>query len=290
MHLSGDRCRDRGAAIGVVHAALDRGIRLIDTADAYCPDSGPMGHNELLVAEAVRCWDGPADEVIVATKGGHVRDAVGGWLQDAHPDHLLQAAEASRHRLGVDSIDLYHLHRPDPAVPFEASVAALARLVDEGMVRHVGLSNVSVEQLDIAAAIVPIASVQNELSPFHVTSLPELDWCDARDVPFLAWGPLGGAARATRSADDGRDALVAVANERGVSIQQVVLAWLLSLSPRLTVILGVSRETTLIDSLDAVSLDLSGDERRRLTDAFLGNRAGSSVVRQPDDTLGGWRR
>jgi aryl-alcohol dehydrogenase-like predicted oxidoreductase len=155
---------DRPRAIATIHAALDAGITLIDTADAYCTSRVDTGHNERLVAEALQSRGAHHDEVLVATKGGHVRPDDGSWIIDGRPEHLKAACEASLRALDVDVIDLYQLHRPDPAIALAESVGAMADLRDEGRVRLVGLSNVNIDQIEEASAIVPVASVQNQLS------------------------------------------------------------------------------------------------------------------------------
>jgi aryl-alcohol dehydrogenase-like predicted oxidoreductase len=265
MPLSERGRPDRWQAKETIHAALDAGVRLIDTADAYCLDRTDVGHNEILVAEALASWDGPRADVVVASKGGHIRDDEGNWDVDGRPSHLRSAALASRDRLGVDRIRLYQFHRPDPSVPFEQSVEAVAELQRDGIIEHVGLSNVSVEQLESACAIVRVASVQNELSPYVCGSMDVVAWCHRNDVPFLAWAPLGGAARAGGMEND--PAVVAfaeVAVELGVSTQRVVLAWLLSLSPAVTVIPGARRVASIVDSVAAADLQLDGETSARL--------------------------
>lgn len=265
MPLSERGRPDRWQAKETIHAALDAGVRLIDTADAYCLDRTDTGHNEVLVAEALRSWHGPADEVVVATKGGHIRDDDGNWDVDGRPSHLRAAALASRERLGVERVRLYQFHRPDPTVSFEQSIEALAELRRDGVVEHVGLSNVTVEQLDAASAIVPIDAVQNELSPYACASMDVVAWCHRHAVPFLAWGPLGGAARAQRlTLDPAVTTFADVAAELGVSTQRVVLAWVLSLSPAVTVIPGARRAASILDSVAAAELLLDGETSARL--------------------------
>ncbi len=247
---------DRARSIRTIHAALDAGVNLIDTADAYCHDEDDFGHNERLVAEALKGRDG----VLVATKGGHIRPQ-GRWDLDGRPEHLRRACEGSLRRLATDRVDLYQLHRPDPAVPFAESVGALRELRDEGKVRFVGLSNVTVAQIEEAQAIVPIASVQNQLSLAypHPIDRGEVAACQQRGLAFLPWSPLGGIGSAAESS--ARFAPVREAAERhGVSPQQVALAWLLSLSTTTVPIPGASRPETIEDSVAAVALELSAGE------------------------------
>jgi aryl-alcohol dehydrogenase-like predicted oxidoreductase len=261
MPLSTAGRPDRETAIATVHAALDAGLDLIDTADAYCLAEADTGHNEVLVAEALASYGGAGAPVVVSTKGGHVRDANGGWHTDGRPEHILGAAEASRTRLGVDAIPLYSFHRPDPAVPFLESVGALRTLLDRGVVASVGLSNVDVSQLAAAAEIVPIAAVQNSFSPYDVSSRPVIEWCEAHEARFVAYAPLGGAERAGRLGDDAVTGPHAeVAARHGVSVAQVVLAWILSVSPVTVVIPGARRSATILDAIGAAALVLGPDE------------------------------
>lgn len=234
-------------------------MTLIDTADAYCVDAADTGHNERLVAAALRSWGGPDDEVLVATKGGHVRGPDGSWSLDGRPRHLKAACEASLAALGVDAIDLYQLHRPDPEVPFTDSVGALAELGDEGKVRLVGLSNVTIEQIDEARRIVPVASVQNQFSPAYRSSGDELAYCREQGIAFLAWAPLGGMGAAATLGSTHR-AFADVAARHGVSSQQVALAWALAHGEVVIPIPGASRPATILDSARAAELALDDDD------------------------------
>lgn len=250
---------DRARAIATIHAALDAGITLIDTADAYCTSGADTGHNERLVAEALRSRGAHRDAVLVATKGGHVRPDDGSWILDGRPEHLKAACEASLQALDVDVIDLYQLHRPDPAVAFADSVGALAELRQEGKVRLVGLSNVDMDQIEEASAIVPVASVQNQLSPAFRSSGSEVAHCQERGIAFLAWAPLGGTGPAAALGSTHR-AFAEVAHRHGVSAQQVALAWSLAQSEVVIPIPGASRPATITDSASAAELSLEEDE------------------------------
>ena len=252
--------------IRTIHAALDAGVRLIDTADAYSTNGADMGRNERLIARALREWSGDADDVLVSTKGGHVRSASGEWLLDGRPEHLRAACEASLRALGVEAIDLYFFHRPDPAVPYADSVGALAELQAAGKVRLVGVSNASPAQIAEAGGIVELAAVQNELSPRFRSSLPEVEICEERDVAFFAWSPLGGGRRAAELGSENA-AFAEVAQERGVSPQQVALAWELALSPVVIPIPGATRPETIRDSVAAADLELTPAELDRLNAA-----------------------
>jgi len=266
MPLSIEGRPDRDRAIATVHAALDAGVTLIDTADAYHRDAGEVGHNEELVAEALRSWGGDPSTVLVATKGGHLRPGDGSWTKDGRPEHLKAAAKASAQRLGVDAIGLYQFHRPDPSVPYAESIGALVELLDEGVIQQAGISNADVAQIDEANEVLGgrLASVQNQFSPAFRSSLGELQHCAELGIAFLPWSPLGGIARAgevgTAHAAFGR-----VAESRGVSPQQVTLAWELALAPVVVPIPGSSRPASIQDSVRAADLDLTADELAELS-------------------------
>jgi aryl-alcohol dehydrogenase-like predicted oxidoreductase len=255
MSLAGRPPEER--SIRTIHAALDAGVNLIDTADAYSVDDGDVGHNERLIARALR---GHRDGVIVATKGGHTRPG-GAWELDGSPEHLRAACEASLSALETDRIDLYQYHRPDPKVPYEESIGTFKELQDEGKVRWVGISNASLDQIELACSIVDVVSVQNQLSLEYTSPLGkgEVAECEARGIAFLPWSPLGGIPRADEAAGRHREVRDVAAAHR-VSPQQVALAWLLSLSPAVIPIPGASRPDSILDSVAAAELELSGDE------------------------------
>ena len=213
MHLSLAGRPPENVALRVIHAGLDAGMTLIDTADVYCLDQNDIGHNERLVAQALKTWSGPRDQVIVATKGGMIRPD-GRWERDARPERLRRACERSLQALQVDRIDLYQLHAPDHQVPFEESVGALAELQREGKIRWIGLSNVSVAEIKAAEAITEVATVQNRLNPFFREAIETgvVRYCGERGhrVPGLqpdrrwpahqeAAGPPGAAAHLRRA-------------------------------------------------------------------------------------------
>jgi aryl-alcohol dehydrogenase-like predicted oxidoreductase len=262
MPLSLGRGRERGLANETVAAALDAGVNLLDTADAYAIDEGEFGHNENVVAAALRAYDGGGGAV-VATKGGHTRHGPD-WALNGRPDYLRRACEASLRRLGVDAIALYQLHRPDPDTPWAESIGGLRDLRDEGKIRNVGLSNVTVAQLEEAERIVPIAAIQNELSLGYTEPLRngEVDACAERGIPFLAWSPLGGMDAANPPGKV--TAVREIADERGVSPQRVALAWLLSIDDVVVPIPGASRPETIRDSAAAIDLELEPAELERI--------------------------
>jgi aryl-alcohol dehydrogenase-like predicted oxidoreductase len=260
MSLAGRPPEER--SIRAIHAAIDAGVNLIDTADAYCRGEHDFGHGERLVAEALR---GRRDGVIVATKGGHTRPG-GGWSLDGRPEYLRAACEASLRALETDRIDLYQFHRPDPDVPYAESIGAIKELQDEGKVRWVGISNASVEQIELACSIVDIVSVQNQLSleyPYPIEK-GEVAECERRGIAFLPWSPLGGIPNADR-APASHDPVRAAAEAHGVSPQQVALAWLLALSPAVIPIPGASRPESITDSVRAVELQLSDEELQAIS-------------------------
>jgi aryl-alcohol dehydrogenase-like predicted oxidoreductase len=249
-------------AEAVVHAALDAGVTLIDTADAYAYDEAEFGHNEELVANALRSY-GRA-EVLVATKGGHTRRGRE-WELDGSPAYLRKACEASLRRLHVDAIGLYQLHRPDPATPWEESMGGLRSLFDDGLVRMVGISNVNNTQIDAAREIVgdALVSVQNQFSPGYRSSVIELEHCAALGLAWLPWSPFGGVS-AAGSLDAEAPAFAEVATELGVSVYQVTLAWHLAQADVVLPIPGATRPASIIDSAAAADLDLSPDQLARL--------------------------
>lgn len=270
MPLSIEGRPDEAQAIATIRAALDSGVTLIDTADSYHWHADELGHNELLVARALATSGGDRDRVLVATKGGRGRPGDGSWTVTGTPQYLKRACEGSLRRLGVAEIGLYQLHKPDPQVPWAESVGALKELLDEGKIRMVGISNVTVEQIRQAQQILGTAlvSVQNRYSPAVRTSEDQLRLCAELGLAFLPWSPLGGISRS--SLDDASQqpapgtAFHQVASERGVSPQQVALAWLLARSPMVIPVPGASRPASIQDSARAADLVLTPSELSRL--------------------------
>ncbi len=261
MPMSTPPYPDEQRSLRTIAAALDAGVTLIDTADAYCAGPEDIGHNERLVAKALR--QARRDDVLVATKGGHVRTSDGGWDLDGRPEHLRRACEASLRALGVAAIDLYQFHRPDPKVPWAESVGALEDLHREGKVLRVGVSNADPDQIREAASVTRLVSVQNELSPRFRSSEPEVAVCAQVGVAFLPWSPLGGMGSAAGLGSQ-HGAFGEVARERGVSPQQVCLAWLLAKGEHVVPIPGASRPESIVDSAAAADVVLSPDEVARL--------------------------
>lgn len=246
-------------AIRVLHAALDAGITLIDTADVYCLDDDDIGHNERTIAKALATWDGDPDTIIVATKGGMTRPA-GRWERDARPEHLHAACDRSLAALGVDRIDLYQLHAPDPKVPFADSVGALAELQDAGKILWIGLSNVTVDEIEAARSMVEIVTVQNRLSPFFREALETgvVDHCARHGIGFLAYSPVGGG-RLNRKLP-GHPALAPIGQRHGVSPHAAVLAWVLAQGPTVIPIPGARTVEHARDSCTAVEVSLEASE------------------------------
>ncbi|POH66336.1 aldo/keto reductase [Cryobacterium zongtaii] len=269
MPMSIEGRPDEARSIATIHAALEEGVTLFDTADAYHLHADEVGHNESLIAKAIASWGGDASQVIVATKGGHLRPGDGTWYVDGRPEYLTQAAEASLKRLGGDAIDLYHHHRPDPAVPYADSIGAIRDLLDAGTIRLAGISNANPAQIREAYDILGgrLASVQNQYSPAFLSSRPELDLCTELGVAFLSWSPLGGI----KSAADLGTAFAPfqrVADAHGVSPQVVTLAWHLAASPGVIPIPGASRPESIRDSVRAADLTLSDEELATLSAAL----------------------
>jgi aryl-alcohol dehydrogenase-like predicted oxidoreductase len=257
-------------SVATIHAALDAGVTLVDTADAYHVHADEVGHNEALIAEALASYGGDTSSVLVATKGGHLRPGDGSWTVDGRPEYLRQAAEASLKRLGVEAIGLYQYHRPDRKVPYAESVGALADLLDAGKIRMAGISNANPAQIREAQEVLGgrLVSVQNQYSPAFRSSRAELDLCTELGLAFLPWSPLGGISRAG-GLGDRFAAFRQVADARGVSPQQVAIAWMLAASPAVVPIPGSSRPETIRDSVQAADLVLTSEELAAL-DAAAG--------------------
>lgn len=257
-------------AIATVHAALDAGITFIDTADIYAPAWDQMGHNERVVGEAVRTWSGDTGDVLIATKGGITRAEGEVWGRDGTASYLRRALELSLENLGVDVIDLYQYHRPDRWLVYGEVMATLATFQEEGLIRAIGISNASVEEIEIAQQVLGegnLASVQNEFSPRHPGSIDELRHCGAHGIAFLPWSPLGGTGGAARAVGERFGAFAEIGARYDVSPQQVVLAWELALDPCVIPIPGARRAASIVDSAKAVDLELTADEVETLSRA-----------------------
>ena len=265
MPLSIEGRPDRPRAIATIHASLDAGVTIIDTADAYSLGVHEHGHGEELIAEALAAYGKPTDDVLVATKGGHRRPGDGSWTVHGDPAYVKEACEASLKRLGVDAIGLYQYHRPDPSVPWADSVGALADLLDEGKILMAGVSNASVAQIDEAQRVLDgrLVSVQNEFSPRFRSSESELRHCEELGIAFIPWSPMGGIGRADNIQRD-RAAFAEVAAEVGATPQQVTLAWMLAKGSRVIPIPGSSRPETAVASAAAADVSLTPEQVARL--------------------------
>ena len=259
---TGRQPREQLAA--TIKAALDAGVTLFDTADAYGPGeekgAEAQGENERLIASLLDEL-GVRDQVLLATKGGHVRTAGGGWGTDSTEAHLKDAVDSSLRRLGVEQIALWQHHRPDPNVPYDEVIGTLKEIVESGKVRMIGLSNADPDQIRAAHKVLvdALVSVQNQFSPAFRDSRPEIDICDQLGLAFLAWSPLGGLGDAKQLADK-HPAFAEVAVSRDVSPQQVALAWELAQSPVVIPIPGAKRPESIRDSAAAADLELTAEE------------------------------
>jgi aryl-alcohol dehydrogenase-like predicted oxidoreductase len=265
MPMSIEGRPDVRRSISTIHAALEAGVTLIDTADAYHLGANEVGHNETLIARAVASYGGDTSDVLIATKGGHLRPGDGSWTVNGSPEYLKKACDASLRRLGVEAIGLYQFHRPDPKVPYEDSVGAIRDLLDAGKIRLAGISNATPERIRLSNEILGgrLASVQNEFSPAFRSSEPELELCADMGIAFLPWSPLGGSSHAGELGSR-FTAFADVAQAYGVSPQQVCLAWMLAKAPVVIPIPGSSRPETIRDSVAAADLKLTADEVARL--------------------------
>ena len=249
-------------AVATIHAALDAGITFFDTADIYAPSWDTMGHNELIVAKALKGLAN-RDRIVVATKGGITRSEGEQWGRDGSPAYLRKAVESSLRALEVDVIDLYQWHRPDRWRVYGEVVQTFADLQKEGKIRTVGISNANVEEIEVAVQVLGeggLVSVQNEFSPSFRCSEDELAWCDEHGINFLPWSPLGGTGGGATEVGEKFARFGDIARDHGVSPQQVVLAWELRKSEKLIPIPGASRPESITDSAKAVELDLTDDE------------------------------
>lgn len=266
-----DPVRRQESAIPAIHAALDAGVTLLDTADIYAPTWDAFGHNEIFVAEALRTWSGTKeqkDKVVVATKAGISRQPGERWGRNGSLDYLLRAAEASAGRLGVEKIDLWQHHRLDPEIVFETQVANILALKERGIVDQIGVSNYDAKQLEIAIKIAGgpddggIVSIQNEFSPRYRYDLDVLAVCEKYGIAYLPWSPLGGMNNKKAITDS--DAFEEVANKHNVSKYAIALAWEIKTSPSVIPIPGATRTESILDCITALDVALSDDDFENL--------------------------
>lgn len=243
---------DLGQAKAAIKRAVELGVNFIDTADSY----GPYV-SETLIAETLYPYP---DDLVIATKGGLARPGPGRWEADGRPEHLRAALEGSLSRLRVEQIDLYHFHRPDPKVPLEESVGALTELKNQGKIRHLGISNVTEDQLQRAEKITPIVSVQNRYNVVDRTSESMVDLCEQEELAFLPWAPIQEA--------DEVDVITHAARNHGYTPRQIVLAWLLARSPQILPIPGSGSPEHVEANIAAAGIKLDQGEVAAITDAF----------------------
>lgn len=274
LSMGGNVRPDERQAIDTVHAALDAGITLIDTADIYAPTWDAVGHNERLVAKALKAYGGRPDGLVIATKGGITRSEGEKWGRDGSPEHLRAAVERSIEALELDAIDLYYWHRPDRWRLYGEVVETFAALKRDGLVKEIGISNANVEEIEVAMQVLGpdgLAAVQNEFSPsFHHTSKPELDFCGDHGIAFLPWSPLGGTHGGAQQVGQRFPVIAEVASSHGVSPQQVTLAWELSLGRHVIPIPGASRVASIADSAQALHLELAPTELDAISASVFG--------------------
>lgn len=264
---------DRPAAIAVIHAALDAGVTLIDTADIYCPSWDTFGHSERLVSEAFRTWGGSPEsksKVVIATKGGITRGPKESWGRCGSRDYILRAAEASALRLGVEKIQLWQHHRLDPSIPFEVQFENVLVLLERGLVEKIGVSNYNAEQLRRAIKIggTPaqggVVSIQNEFSPSYRHESEVHRVCQENGIAFLAYSPFSGVNSSKFMGEGKYGDFAAVGASRNLSAYAIGIAWLLRISPAIIPIPGATRIASVLDSFNGVSVELSDAEMDRL--------------------------
>jgi aryl-alcohol dehydrogenase-like predicted oxidoreductase len=241
---------DREQAKATLRRVVELGVNFIDTADSYGPHV-----SEELIAEALHPYP---DDLVIATKGGLVRPGPNRWPANGRPEHLREACEGSLRRLRLEQIPLYQFHRPDPDVPLEESLGELVRLKDEGKIRHIGVSNVSEEQLKNAQRLAPVVSVQNRYNVTDRSSEAVLDVCELEQLAFLPWAPI-------QQAGD-KVAVLSAAEQHGASTRQVVLAWLLARSPQMLPIPGTGSPAHAEDNIAAAGIKLSPEEFAAISD------------------------
>lgn len=254
-------------AIAVIHRALDLGVTLIDTADSYCKDESEKHHNEELIVKALQEYTGDIRSVTVATKGGLMRPQ-GAWTRNGNPHHLRKTIRESFEALGGQKpIDLWQYHAPDPSYTIEAALAPAKEAVEAGIVRFVGVSNFSVEQIKRARDTVEIASVQNQYNPWHREPESDgvLEYCETEKLTFFSWSPLGGSRRATSLQD--MPAIAKLATEKNVSVYCIVLAWLMAKSPCIVPIPGATKVSSIEDSVKAMDVKLTDQEIQQISES-----------------------
>ncbi len=260
----GESATTHDSTIEAIHEAMRQGVTLFDTADIYAPSWNTMGHNELLLAEAIRTFEGKTGALLVATKGGITRGPGEAWGRNASLDYLQSAVEASAKRLDVSKIPLWQHHRLDPNLPFETQLENLATLKQNGLIERIGVSNYSAKQLRRAIEVIgDIASVQNQLNPAYRQDLDVLAVCEEHAIVFLPWSPTKGARQ-----NDAQAIIKTIADEKHASTYAVAITWLRSLSTQLVPIPGVTRKESVEDALSSLKLALNSEDLKRINDGL----------------------
>jgi aryl-alcohol dehydrogenase-like predicted oxidoreductase len=251
-------------SIGVIHRALDLGITFIDTADSYCKDESDKHHNERLIYKALQTYNGDASNVIIATKGGLMRPDQN-WTRNGNPEHLSETIRVSFEVFGGEKpIDIWQYHAPDPKYTIEESLTAVKQAKEAGLIRFIGVSNFSVEEIKRARDVVDIVSVQNQYNPWYRQAESDgvLEYCEDEGLTFLPWSPFGGSRRHSNLEDF--PTISKLAKEKGVSVYCIVLAWLRSKSPCILPIPGASKISSIEDTVRALDVKLSEEEVQRI--------------------------
>lgn len=257
LSLKGRPSEEKG--IELLHRVLELGYTFIDTADAYCIDESEKHHNERLIASALDGYAGNMREIVIGTKGGCMRPEAGRWTRNGRPSHIRETIRESSEALGGRPIDLWQHHAPDPEIPIEETLGAARDMQEEGLIKHIGVSNYTVAQLDRAREVVDLVSVQNRYNPWH--RQPEngmLSYCEKADLTFIPYSPLGGTSRA--KSFDQYEGIVDLAAMKGISHQRLVLAWLMAKSPVIVPIPGATRVASVEDSARALEVELNAGE------------------------------
>ncbi len=256
--------QNRESTIEALHEAMRQGVTLFDTSDIYAPSWNTFGHNEELLAEAIRSFTGNTENLLIATKAGITRKPGEVWGRNASLDYLLRAVEASAGRLNLSSIPLWQHHRLDPNMAFETQLENIAALRQRGLIENIGVSNYSANQLERAVEVIgEVASVQNQLNPAYRQELDVLEVCEKHNIKYLPWSPTKGARQ-----NDAQGIIKTIASEKSVSTYAVAIAWLRSLSSQLVPIPGVTRKESVLDSLSALKLELTAEDLKRINEGL----------------------
>lgn len=251
---------DEKVAIDVILQAFNNGINFFDTADVYCLNQSDIGHNERLLAKALK----GKHDIVIATKGGMDRTENGDWIRNAEPKHLQEACEKSLKALSVDQIQLYQLHAPDPSVEFARSIEKLAELQSQGKIKYIGLSNVGISEIDTARSMVKIVSVQNRCNVLDKRAFEAgiVEYCTKNNIGFIPYSPVGGKYKADEIGTN--KTLIEIGNKYAATPFQIAIAWLLAKAPNIIPIPGASKVSSILSSIAAIDLQLSADDINKL--------------------------